>query len=145
MRRGEYTNALKTVERRLKLNPDEPGVLVNKAYVSIQLEDFAGAIAALDRAITLDPKNEVAVLNRAIAYLRLGRLDRAETDYLLLEKTHTNQFQIQYGLGEIAWQRKDTNEAIRRYQRYLTNAPPDSAEAKLVAERLSRLKGKKSN
>ena len=48
--------------------------------------------------------------------------------------------QIQYGLGEIAWQKHDTNAAIQQYQLYLSNSPDNPEEIKTVRERLKELK-----
>ena len=87
-----------------------------------------------------DTNNYSALLNRAIACLRANKLDAAQRDYEVLQKAFPTAFQIYYGLAEIAWRKKDTNAAIRNYQLYLANAPTNTAEAKVVSERLKELK-----
>lgn len=143
LQRGDFTNALELIELRIKNNPANTQVLINKAYIQIQRNNMDEAIVTLDKAIELEPLNSMAIMNRAIAYLRSGRLDESKQDYETLKLLFPNQFQIQYGLGEIAWRQQDTNSAIIHYQHYLTNAPRNTLEAKTVAERLDQLKGVK--
>ncbi len=98
------------------------------------------AIASLSRAISVKTNDYLARWDRAIAYLRTDKLEEARSDYEVLQTVYTNSVPIYYGLGEIAWRQKDTNAAVKYYQLYLTNAPPQSAEAKFVGERLKQLK-----
>jgi hypothetical protein len=67
-------------------------------------------------------------------------LDDARTDYSRLQQNFTNSFQVSYGLGEIAYRKHETNEAVRNYEIYLANANTNAAEAKTVLERLRELK-----
>jgi tetratricopeptide (TPR) repeat protein len=67
-------------------------------------------------------------------------LDESQQDYETLQKAAPSAYQVYYGLGEIAYRRKDTNGAIRYYELYLSNAPPNLEEAKAIRERVSKLK-----
>jgi tetratricopeptide (TPR) repeat protein len=138
--RGLFDKALGVIDRRLQIVSDDPVWLYNKGYVSIQLKNYDAAIAALSRVLSVQTTNENALFNRAIANLDSDRLDAARADYLRLQQTYTNAFQIAYGLGEIAWRQHDTNEAARNYRIYLANADTNSGEAKTVLERLRELK-----
>jgi hypothetical protein len=88
----------------------------------------------------MDANNYSALLNRAIAFLRGDKLEAAQRDYEVLQKAFPTAFQINFGLAEIAWRRKDTNAAIQNYQLYQANAPTNTTEAKLVSARLKELK-----
>ena len=140
IRYGCYSNALLTMDQQLALSPTNLNTLVNKGYACIQAGAFEQAIPPLTRVLAVQTNNYSALLNRAICYLRAGQLEPAERDYEVLQKAFPTAFQIYYGLAEIAWQRKDTNTAIRNYQLYLANAKTNTAEAKLVSERLKGLK-----
>ena len=85
------------------------------------------------------PNNYAAQLGRAIAYLQLGRLDAARRDYEQVAQALPRSYQAWFGLAEIAYRRKDFPAAITNYQRYLTNAPPDTQEAGQVRARLEEL------
>jgi tetratricopeptide (TPR) repeat protein len=137
---GCYSNALTTIEQEIHIAPTNVTALVNKGFACIQVGAFEQAIPALSRVLTLDTNNTSALLNLAIACLRAKRLDEAQRHYELLQKSFPTAPQIYYGLGEIAWQRKDTNAAIRSYQLYLANAQTNTVEATNVLARLKQLK-----
>jgi len=139
-----FPEALKWIDRRLKLSPDDASTLVNQGYAHIQAGQFKEAIGPLSRAISL-VTNDVEVLdsamfNRAIANLQAGDLDAAAADYRALLPRYESAPQIHYGLAEIAFQRKDTNAAILSAERYLQLAPTNTDEAKNLQKRLDELK-----
>ncbi len=140
MKYGCYSNALTTIAQELKLAPGNMVALVNQGYACIQTGAFDQAIPPLTRALASDTNNTSALLNRAIACLRANKLEAAQRDYEVLQKAFPTSHQIYYGLAEIAWRNKDTNAAIRNYQLYLANTQTNTAEAKVVSERLKQLK-----
>jgi tetratricopeptide (TPR) repeat protein len=146
MNYGLYTNALEMIDKQLKLSPDNLNALLNKGYVCLHLADYDNAIPPLSRILTLDTNalselHRTALLNRAIAHLRLSHWDEAKQDYAALQKVQPSDTRIFYGMGEIAYRTRDTNAALRNYELYLANAAKGSLEAKNVAERVKELKG----
>jgi tetratricopeptide (TPR) repeat protein len=141
MAKGLFTDALKVIDARLRAEPDAANWLFNKGLVCLQLKDYDPAIDALTRLLSLQADNATARFNRAIAYLSSGHLEKARADYEELNRTFTNSFRIDYGLGEIAWRQHQTNEAIKYYQLYLANANTNTAEATNVVQRLRQLQG----
>lgn len=135
-----YTNALLAVEHALEIKPDDVGNLVNKGYLAIQTGDFQTAIPALTTALSIETNNTSAKFDRAIAYLGNGQLEQAQQDYEALEKVFPNAFPIVYGLGEIAWRKKDTNAAIHYYDHYLRIAGDTTDEGKTISKRLQSLR-----
>ena len=140
---ARFTNALAVVERQLKLQPESQSALMNKGFLDIQVNNFPDAIGAMTQLLTITNRPD-ALLNRAIAYLRSEQLDPAQKDYEALLKIYPEARQIYFGLGEIAFRRKDTPTAIQRYQSYLSNAVPGAAETRFVENRLKELRGAKS-
>jgi tetratricopeptide (TPR) repeat protein len=138
----QYSNALPIVQHQLQLNPDAPLTLVNLGFIHLQLQQYSNAIPAFDRALTLEPTNTVALFDRAVASLQAGQLDGAQRDYEMLASLQPDSYQIYYGLGEIAYRKKDTTNAIANYELYLTNAPANTAEYTNVATRLKQLQAK---
>jgi tetratricopeptide (TPR) repeat protein len=137
---GLFDNALSIVDRKLKSNPNDPNWLYARGYVYIQLKRYDEAVADLTHVLSLQPNNYDAMFNCAIANLDLGNLDAARLDYQRLQQVVSNSVPVAYGLGEIAWRKHETDEAVRNYQIYLANANTNTAEAKTVAERLNSLK-----
>jgi tetratricopeptide (TPR) repeat protein len=141
---GLFHNALAVIDRRLQLSPDDPNLLFDKGYVCVQLRAYDDAIAALTRVLSLQQGNKDALYNRAIAYYNSGRFDESRADYMELNQTVTNSYQIAYGLGQIAWLKHETNEAVKNYTLYLanTNISTNTDTARMIIQRLHGLKGK---
>jgi tetratricopeptide (TPR) repeat protein len=127
----------------LKLAPENTACWINRGCFLMEIPAYDRAIESFSQVLTLETNNYRAVLYRAIAQLRAGKLDEAVKDYETVQRQYPREFTVDYGLGEIAYRRKDTNAAIRYYESYLTNAPPKTAEAKFIGERLNELKGVK--
>jgi tetratricopeptide (TPR) repeat protein len=144
MNDARYTNAMPLIERQLSLHPTNANLLLNKGFANLQAERYDEAILALTHLLTVETNmtdaHNTALLNRAIAYLKSGKLDEAQQDYETLQKSFPTAFRIYYGLGEIAYQRRDTNAAIRNYQLYLTNSPANPEEIDSVRGRLKELR-----
>jgi Flp pilus assembly protein TadD len=136
----DYTNALLALDKELEMKPDNVPSLINKGFLEIQITNFSAAIPPLSKAISLAPTNTTAIFCRAVSYLETGKLDEAQRDYELLRKISPNGYPAYHGLAEIALKKKDTNTAILNFQLDLTNAPPNSPEAKYAEERLKKLK-----
>ena len=138
---GLYANALTVIDRKLQLTPDDPTWLFGRGYANIQMKNYDDAIVAFTRLLTIQTNNPDALFNRAIARLNSDKLDDARADYEKLQDTLTNSFQVAYGLGEIAWRKHETNEAVKNYKMYLTTANTNTAEAKSIIQRLQEIQG----
>jgi tetratricopeptide (TPR) repeat protein len=135
-----YSNALVTIDQQLNVSTNDLIALINKGYACLQLGAYQQAIPPLTRVLDLETNNHAARLNLAIANFRCDQLDAAQHHYEVLQKAFPAAYQIYYGLGEIAWRKKDTNAANRNFQLYLAHAPTNTAEAKVVSARLKELK-----
>jgi tetratricopeptide (TPR) repeat protein len=141
LRAGEWTRAIALFDRQLQVMPADTDAMMNKGYACLQAGWYDEAVSVLDRLLSLQTNNHPALLNRAIAHLRRGALDEAWRDYQQLAVLYPRAYQVQYGLAEIAWLRRDTNAAIQHYEAYLASAPLQTVEASNVVERLRQLKG----
>jgi tetratricopeptide (TPR) repeat protein len=141
LKRGLYTNALAIIDRKLRSAPEDPTWLFGKGFASIQIKDYNEAIPVLTHLLSIQPTNNDALFNRAVAYLQSGRLDAARADYEQLRESYTNSYQVAYGLGEIAWRKHEIGEAIKNYEVYLATANTNTAEATNIIQRLRELQG----
>ena len=140
MKLEAYEQAKAAVGAVLRKDPDNVQALLDKGAIFIQTKLYKDALAPLDHVLKLQPNNEIALMNRAIANLQGDQLDAARRDYETLQKRVPTLHRVYYGLGEIAFRCKDVPAAIRHYETYLKYAPPDTDEAKQIAERLKQLK-----
>jgi tetratricopeptide (TPR) repeat protein len=141
LKRGLFTNALDIIDRKLQATPDDPTWLYGKGFASIQIKAYDDAITAFTHLLTIQTTNNEALFYRAVANLQSGKLDASRADYEKLGQSFTNSFLVAYGLGEIAWRKHETNEAIKNYEAYLNTANTYTAEATNIIQRLRDLKG----
>jgi tetratricopeptide (TPR) repeat protein len=141
---GQFTNALAAVEEQLRIAPDNLKALFNKGALNIYLQRYKEAVPPLDRVLQAEPKNDAALMNRAIAHLQSTNWDAAQRDYeaLLLIRPHFHR--AYFGLGQIFYERKYTRAAIANYELYLKHTPPnvllDPDEVQSVSNRLKELR-----
>ncbi len=141
--RGLYTNALHVIERHLQTAPDDAQWIFSKGFAQLQSGDYAPAIETFTRVLTIATNDPTTRFNRALAYLKTDQLDLARADYNHLQAGFTNSYQVAFGLAEVAWRQRNTNEAVRNYNIYLKFAPTNNpAEIQTVHERLGQLRGK---
>jgi tetratricopeptide (TPR) repeat protein len=135
-----WFNDLTAIHQRLRENPDDVAALINEGFIFIQLGAFSNAIPPLTRALELT-NSPVALLNRAVASVCLSNLDVAQADYMKLRQAWPNDRRVDFGMGEIAYKRGDTNAAIAHYKSFLASVEATSEEARYVNSRLNTLKG----
>jgi tetratricopeptide (TPR) repeat protein len=135
-----FQNTLTVLEPLLKRDPTNAKLLARKGWAEVQLSKFVEAITTLSKAIAADPSDEEARLQRAIASMGAGQLEAAHADYQELLKTQSGHANALYGLGAIAWRKRDTNAAIDFYQQYLSRSNKESPQFRLASARLRQLK-----
>src|SRR6185436_9506139 len=115
----------------------------NHGNLCMYINDYEGAIESYTRALRLQPDSSAAVLNRAIANLQAKKIDAAERDYQdYLNRFSITSYQVYYGLGEIAYQKKNWRTARHYYEKYLKNPPPVPKEVQEIRQRVAELKKK---
>lgn len=77
---GKPASAFGVLTAALKLSPDDPDLLVDRAAASADLGDYAKAVADLDRAIGVDPIRPDAWVFRASSHRMQDDLAAAEAD-----------------------------------------------------------------
>ena len=75
-----YSNALVAAERALKIEPENTYALFFKGMALMQMEDFDSSVPTLTKLLNIQTNNYTAFLDRAIANLRLNRLEASKQD-----------------------------------------------------------------
>jgi TolB-like protein len=78
---GRWDEARRWTEASISLNPLDPLLRLEDAYVHQAMRDFAGAIRAYDDALKIWPNDNLLIASQAELYQALGDLNRA--DHLL--------------------------------------------------------------
>ena len=111
---------------------------VNLGLCRPQQEDNAGAGAAFTRALSMDRRNRVALLETGFLPLEAGDTDEAASDHGTHRTVSPQQSPRGLLLGlEIADQTGD-QDALGSYELALRNLYPGSAEYRVWIERQSR-------
>lgn len=71
--------ALQAIGLALQYDPDKVGYLVDRGRIRAELGDYSGALADLNRAVTLNPEDDDSAAFRASALRHLNRPDEAMT------------------------------------------------------------------
>ncbi len=145
LQQQEYDKALQIVGSVLRVDAENVEGLTYMGVIAISQKRYEDAIEPLSKVLTKNPNDSNALRNRAIAYLQKSDMPKARRDYTLLAQLAPRSYVAYYGLAEIAYREKQMDLAVRNYERYLKNFPPESApeleaEKKQVLERLNQLK-----
>ncbi len=141
--RTQLTNALKVIEGQITVQSNNPTARFQQGTLLIALDDHENAAAAFTKVLELQKDNSTALLNRAIARLQSNKLDDAEGDYQELLRQFTPNYRVYYGLGEIAYRKKNWRAAIAHYKDYLRYAQEAAGEEiSFVQTRMAQLKKK---
>lgn len=140
---AQLTNALAVIEGQIRLQPQNPSAHFNYGALLMFVRDFDRAIAEFTKVLELQKDNSAALLNRAMSNLQSKKIEAAKRDYReMLSRFTTTNFQVYYGLAEIAYEQKDWRAAKEYYEQYLRYAPPGAGEAKAIRARLQEVKKK---
>ena len=137
---SRFNDALATLDQQLKAFPNDASPLMNKAAVHFRLKAYEPCIAALDAFLKKQPQHLLALELRAAANLQLKRMDAAKADYEAIRKLAPKAPAAHFSLGELAFQQKQTRDAITHYEAFLKLVSPDAKEAAQARERLRELK-----
>ena len=114
-------------------NAESVEELHDVAYQFMKSEKFSGAIATYSKILELQPKDEQALLNRAIAYTQVDRFDQALSDidsFLMLnpnnEKALNGKAFILEKLDCISYKKCGPLESLRILEELLESDPTNN-------------------
>jgi tetratricopeptide (TPR) repeat protein len=87
---GDFERGAGHIREALRLVPDDPDALCNDRMVLIQEGRSEEALALCDQLLAANPDLHEALLNRALAALKLGRFAEAWPDYEARKLTRSN-------------------------------------------------------
>ncbi|HRF41407.1 MAG TPA: tetratricopeptide repeat protein [Saprospiraceae bacterium] len=90
-RMGKEEQALAAYEKVLSVHPNYALALNNYAALQIKKGNYGEAIATLDNAATVAPKNADVLAMRGSAYLAVNQLDKAQKDFSKAQELTTNK------------------------------------------------------
>ncbi|HUI42362.1 MAG TPA: protein kinase [Terriglobia bacterium] len=111
------------VDAAAKLNSGLPEVQLAIGDESQRTGDYQGAITAFQRAVSLDPRSEVAYEGLGRAYDSLHRLDEAEKAYKTAVQVRPACWECYDNLGTFFFYHARYDEALNAWQTLIALAP----------------------
>ncbi len=138
---GRMTNAVVTLDRQLKVQPENPRALMNYGAIKGRMGQYAEGIPYYDRVLKMDPNDEICLFNRAMANAKLDRLDAALRDYETLLKVAKSNYRTasMLGLGDVHFRKKNRRESLRYYKDFIKASPVGAPEIGAAKERIRLL------
>lgn len=124
----QYAQVRAAMDARLTLHPMDPALLMLGARAAIAMGDLNVAEERLRRVIELQPAQLAAYASLAQLYVKLGRLDKALTEFDQLANRESQPVSALTMAGIILDGQGKTAEAQERYERAL-QADPQAAVA----------------
>jgi tetratricopeptide (TPR) repeat protein len=138
----KISNAVAVLDQQLKSQPKNPRALINYGALKMRTGHSAEeALPYLDRALEINPKDEDARLNRALANLMANRFDAAQQDYetLLNSGVSYNRLDVLFGLAETYYHKKNRKESLKYYDEFLKIAPAGMPQIPMIKQRIKLL------
>jgi tetratricopeptide (TPR) repeat protein len=117
---GNLEEALALCERALDAAEEEDeyaDALLCKAELQIALEDEDGARATLGELPPVALPDSALETRAADAFMELGDLEAAERHYRSALALDPDEADAHYGLGVLAFEKDEADEAVRRFQK----------------------------
>jgi Flp pilus assembly protein TadD len=125
---------------------DEVDLKIKLGMSQIRQSKFEAAVATLREAVAASPDNAAALFNLGTALAQTGKLDEAEKSLLRAYEIRGSSMPgAQLMLGQLYFQKKDYEKALRAFETYLRDLPdaPNAPQVKEAVRQLREAAGKK--
>ncbi len=119
----DFQSALDDMNEAIKLQPQQAGLFINRAYLRYNLDDYFGAMADYDYAIELDPLNSIALFNRGLLRAEVHDNDKAIADFSKVLSLNSNEYRAIYNRAILYKETKNYNLALEDINRIITQYP----------------------
>jgi tetratricopeptide (TPR) repeat protein len=137
---GRYNEELKLYQEAIRSGLDNSWLYSRIGRLYIQQGNKVDAIAALEKAVHLNPSDTDSLNDLAMAYLETQRIEDAERTFKWILATDEHYALAYNGLGLVAVQKRDMS-AARGYFEKAVQLDPDVLEAQLNLGRIYKNMG----
>ena len=138
LRAGNPDRAERAYGAALERTPQDPELLIDRAFARAEAQRYQDAVDDLNRAIVLAPNKADPYLYRAGAYRSLGKQDKAMEDVqraLALEPSNPEALLLRGNLRAAG----GNQDGARADWQMVTKVDPDTANARAASDNLNRL------
>ena len=136
----DFESAFNDMNEAIRLQPREPGLYINRAFMRYNLDDYNGAMEDYDYALKLDPLNVAAIFNRGLLRMEVRDNDNAIKDFTRALQLDPEDYRSLYNRAYLYSEKHDITSAMADVNRLL-QAFPDLPEAYYMRSNLQRMAG----
>ncbi|MDE6276474.1 MAG: tetratricopeptide repeat protein, partial [Muribaculaceae bacterium] len=136
----DFESAEQDIDSAVKLQPHEPSLYINRAFMRYHQDNYKGAMADYDYALSLDPLNPMALFNRGLLLMEVSANDLALEDFNRVLRLDPDDFRALYNRAIIHEAKGNLKEAIEDISR-VHDEFPDFPGALYLRSRLYKSKG----
>ncbi|KAF9234824.1 hypothetical protein BU15DRAFT_52081 [Melanogaster broomeanus] len=120
---GHFTNAIKTCNKILRLDPADSDALQTKLFLLLQTEQYDAALSLLGGATSGDGPDHT--FEEAYAMYRLHREENAATSLARIKETHRGVLHLE---AQLSYRHGSYQSSLDLYNELLETADPQSEE-----------------
>ena len=136
----DYEKASTDLSEAIRLQPREPGLYINRAFLRYNLDDYFGAMADYDYALQLDPLNVPALFNRGLLRMEVRDYDNAIADFSRALEIDPKDYRSLYNRAWLYSEKRDIKHAMADVDSLIA-AFPNLPEAFYMRSNLNRTAG----
>ena len=136
----DFESAATDMTEAIRLQPREPGLYINRAFLRYNLDDYNGAMEDYDYALQLDPLNVAAIFNRGLLRMEVRDNDNAIIDFTRALELDPEDYRSLYNRAYLYSEKRDIASAMADVNRLL-QAFPELPEAYYMRSNLQRMAG----
>ncbi|MDE5671912.1 MAG: tetratricopeptide repeat protein, partial [Duncaniella sp.] len=136
----DYKSALGDMDMAIKLQPENAGFYINRAYLRYMTDDIYGAFDDYEHALQLDPLNSLALFNRGMLRAEVHDTNKAIADFSSVINLNPDDYKTLYNRSILLAEIGDFDSALADLNRVL-EAYPDFAAAYFLRYDIKRRKG----
>jgi type IV pilus biogenesis/stability protein PilW len=116
---GKNQDAITHAKKSISLDPKNADVHAFLGLVYLYLSDYRGAEKSLQEAVSLNPYLTDARNTLGAVYMKTGRKEEAQTEFLqcLKDTTYSHPEKVLYNLGTLQLEQKHISEAEATFRR----------------------------
>ncbi len=128
---NDYERAKSLLQKHLSAKEFSPDAHFLIARIYENLEHYDYALMELKSIVKNHKYGDMATMDEIYRmmgdiYLKLEKLDEAHQQYLILEKTHPDEYNVVVHLGRILFHKKQYEQAVAYYEKALKLRSSDS-------------------
>jgi tetratricopeptide (TPR) repeat protein len=138
-KKEDWKEAIKNYKSAVEKDPKFTYAWDNMGVCYRRIGEYDNAINAYKKSLEIDPKGKMSLQNIAMAYIYKKEYQKAIDAYLNLDKVHSGDAEVYYGIGQVYYEYlKDNEKALdymaKAYNIYVDQKSPYRTDAETIIQ-----------